>query len=674
VGNASPRPLIVLLAAVALAIIVGVTVAPAARASGPADIPTPAGDTDPWQALSKGDYSGTDLSNLVARISGYSGTDGVSIEDLYTGLSTTDSDIFAARIANAARIAGAAPSIDAIALEGGVGMLPIAAGVGAAALIGIGGYLAYKYFLSDSSGTHTVYTSFSKRYLGGATVTVCSTCGSLGTQYKYVTPEQAAADGIPYRYDLGFAPFGWVVHVCGSSACTDSSLTRYGLAANTGKFWSFNYNVSLPYGSPTTSWDINMQGDGMHVGNNMFGEPNFAGCSAANSNLTTCLGGVPFGASAANRNAWAQAATITQEGLNGTLNPLPVHLDTTAQQVGHLFYPQTCINGGATGIGCEAAWTNDTDFERLLPRHVGPTDPGGSIASGVTVTAPDITTPTKRSAITTELGDPCGRAAFDYLIAPQTFPFHGCPQPDPNAPGGSTVPALAPTTPGGSTVPVVGGGTAVPTFKSFVLPPPLAQETYDEYAQRLRELGWLGQLTVEDSPDYPYPANTPATFLPPGSPTQIRVTAPAVATLPVYGTDGLPVPYPSLPPTVSSPDVPITIDKTPGTPAGAGTCTPPSTPALDFTPLNGHSLSDKFPFALLGWLSGFVGSLNVSGVAPTFTVPVGTHDLVVDLSVADPLMAYLRPILAGFTLIGAIVFLATGALGWGARAPDATGE
>jgi hypothetical protein len=114
-----------------------------------------------------------------------------------------------------------------------------------------------------------------------------------------------------------------------------------------------------------------------------------------------------------------------------------------------------------------------------------------------------------------------------------------------------------------------------------------------------------------------------------------------------------------------------------GGPDGGG-CTAPSIPPLDFSPLN-VPIGDKFPFALFSWISGIASSLVATGEAPTFTIPIDPPgplewDLTVDLAPADEMMAFLRPILAGFTILGAIVFVAKGALGFGASAPTATGE
>jgi hypothetical protein len=113
-----------------------------------------------------------------------------------------------------------------------------------------------------------------------------------------------------------------------------------------------------------------------------------------------------------------------------------------------------------------------------------------------------------------------------------------------------------------------------------------------------------------------------------------------------------------------------------GGPEGGG-CTAPTIPALDFSPLN-VPIGDKFPFALFAWISGVASSLAVTGEAPTFTIPIDVgpvnDDLTVDLSSADEMMSFLRPILAGFTILGAIVFVSKGALGFGASAPTATGE
>ena len=119
----------------------------------------------------------------------------------------------------------------------------------------------------------------------------------------------------------------------------------------------------------------------------------------------------------------------------------------------------------------------------------------------------------------------------------------------------------------------------------------------------------------------------------------------------------------------------------PADPNDPGSATPAPTPAcavvvpgVDMAPLSGHALSSKFPFAAVGWVAAAVGAFNVSGVAPVFDIPIGDNTLHIDLAGADILMTFLRPILAGLTLIGAVWFISRAVLGFGGSAPTATSD
>jgi hypothetical protein len=232
-----------------------------------------------------------------------------------------------------------------------------------------------------------------------------------------------------------------------------------------------------------------------------------------------------------------------------------------------------------------------------------------------------------------------------------------------------------------------------PTYPSFDVLKPTVNETYTAYITRLQANGYVGSATsvVEGTALTGYGPNAVTRVIYDTGVGGSQVLDPLAwpSTNPhISATIGITLRYnPSTAtpaPTTGAPTVP---DPTGGgTNVGGGTgsgCTPPTVPAVDFTPLNGHSLSGKFPFAIFSWLSGIVGDLNTTGVAPSFTIPidlsvpiVGTvhKTLPVDLASANAMMTYLRPILAGFTILGAIIFLTSGAVGFGARAPTATGE
>jgi|GEM_PF-5558928 len=229
--------------------------------------------------------------------------------------------------------------------------------------------------------------------------------------------------------------------------------------------------------------------------------------------------------------------------------------------------------------------------------------------------------------------------------------------------------AVVITNPAGATVEQPGTTTTTVTIDFNPDPMPVLIPTPDPWVTGTAyclELVALG-LTCSSSPLIdPDPAHGPGelTHTTPKIGTRVLPGTPVVVLVnPTTTPAGDPVPYPPTDP--NDPGSPA--------PAPAPACTL-AVPGVDMTPLSGHSLSSKFPFAAIGWVAAAVGAFNVTGVAPVFDIPIGANTLHIDLAGADILMTFLRPILAGLTLIGAVWFISRAVLGFGGSAPTATGE
>lgn len=187
----------------------------------------------------------------------------------------------------------------------------------------------------------------------------------------------------------------------------------------------------------------------------------------------------------------------------------------------------------------------------------------------------------------------------------------------------------------------------MPDGLKVVIPHPNPGETASAYLARLNMLGLVGSIQVSDEADPRFGPDAVTGVSPaPGS---------AVAPAPL----GEPVRIRANPSTAPDP-----VQSVPGQEAGG--CTPWVEPEIR---LGAWDLpSDRFPFALLPWVrDGFTSS---SGVAPSFDIPIGGETLHVDLAVAEPAMAVLRPTIAACALLSLVWWLGTSLMGLRAKESD----
>jgi hypothetical protein len=207
-----------------------------------------------------------------------------------------------------------------------------------------------------------------------------------------------------------------------------------------------------------------------------------------------------------------------------------------------------------------------------------------------------------------------------------------------------------------------------PDVMPMVLPQPLHAETYAAYVARLRTLGWLGTAVLNTVPD-----TDADTTLGPDALLRTHVTT--VDTLTRTLGAGVPADYPSTAPPRIAVDAPITFDANssdipPVGAGGGGSCT---CPPIDLSPLSAAHPSTKFPFGVFAYFSTVLGWLNVSPEAPSFDIhisaAIGGHSMpnyAGNLSFLDSYMAIVRTLMSFALWVGAIWFVATRMLGFGA--------
>jgi hypothetical protein len=224
------------------------------------------------------------------------------------------------------------------------------------------------------------------------------------------------------------------------------------------------------------------------------------------------------------------------------------------------------------------------------------------------------------------------------------------------------------------------GGAA----ETIALPQPRYGETGAQYRQRLRNLGFLGTVVLEELdlldalPEFgpnvvtrvgvgASPATTwhpllapwpdPGPTIPvPGQSTTIRVEHnPQDAPAPGPGAPG----SPSDPPPGNAPP-----------PGGGGTITVGDCecPAPDFGPLTDVDYGEKFPFGVFTLVVGTLGTtLYASPDAPVFAfenLAGTTHDYTVDLSVLDAYASTIRTLIAWVIWVGGLWYFGTRWLGF----------
>jgi hypothetical protein len=231
-------------------------------------------------------------------------------------------------------------------------------------------------------------------------------------------------------------------------------------------------------------------------------------------------------------------------------------------------------------------------------------------------------------------------------------------------------------------------GVAVePTLGTITLPAPDANETVHAYRDRLRALGWLGALTVaspvsDASSPLWGPLAPRLVRVRPGTGTEEALTMPGWA--PVGYAGPAATDWPDNPPTVGLNDpVEITPNISTADPVDTDTATPPvgldaggslgscvhsDYGSIDVSPITAFDYGSKFPFGVFGWVSDQWDAINVSAVAPAWSIPVygadgWTADYDIDLAPFSPYMAIMRTVLAWVMWVGSLWFIATSFLG-----------
>lgn len=221
----------------------------------------------------------------------------------------------------------------------------------------------------------------------------------------------------------------------------------------------------------------------------------------------------------------------------------------------------------------------------------------------------------------------------------------------------------------------VGGAPGSAT--SYPLPQPRPDETAGQYRQRLRDLGHMGSIVIEEAEpgDMPDP-ESPVKFNP-NEPVEIRIGSPATTTVRLMD------PWPREAPPVIATDTPIIIIKAPPTtPTRTGTDEPPpgyvddpegggytcTCPPIDFGPLTEVGTTSKFPFGVFSWVSGIFGGLE-GAAAPSMTASTPIGPVAFDLAAADDNVAIVRtytdPVFKFIIVLGSVWYLATGVIGLG---------
>lgn len=204
------------------------------------------------------------------------------------------------------------------------------------------------------------------------------------------------------------------------------------------------------------------------------------------------------------------------------------------------------------------------------------------------------------------------------------------------------------------------------TFRPFVIPRPSVNESYGDYIERLRNLGWLGDATVGNEATS-FPAGSTGASLIPESVTRVTVGASEAVR---YNLSTGAATWPQNAPKVTSANQTISITKVSGSrpQSGAGG-------GLDFDPLTSLDGACSFPFGFICYALEVTGWFDVSADAPVFSfdlsgfdTPVGSMSLgtygPVDLNVIDPYMTVFRTLIAIALWIGAVYLLATRLLGF----------
>lgn len=234
------------------------------------------------------------------------------------------------------------------------------------------------------------------------------------------------------------------------------------------------------------------------------------------------------------------------------------------------------------------------------------------------------------------------RAALNYKVKPS------CDTDGTNCTGQATA---------GGTV-VIPGTITVAPFAPFTIPTPSPSETYHDYLDRLRSLGWVGTATV-------------GTVITDSVLTGADGVVSVEDTTSSLGPDALP--WPDNPFTVPAKDDALTIQvnsgAAPEVAPAAGDCL---TCAIDWTPIEGLDVGTKFPFGVPAWVSSFFGGVTFADSCPTLSIgkpsALGGGSIDIPFCSAEWESTYrpiVFPILEALMTLAAITFLGVKIFGMG---------
>lgn len=590
-----------LIAALLLVVAAPAAVAPGAQAQGPTipDIPPTTPSQTPWDAVRSGGYSSGNYDALAKRL-GYKLDSQLAAN---SGLTQTQRRYAQSRLATAASKGRLIPTLRTVAPWLRLG----ATGTG----VGIAGLIAYELIVSRNGETETQYYEFEQADLGGARVWVPGCvelpCAS-GSGFWRVLPDVSGSPRFGWHHSSGLldasgAAFsGWVFEYGAEIAWGDKGPPECLSGPGCYPSWGHPNNKIPPFPSN---------------GSPFMGETTpIAPCVAS---YTSCFANPFPDAHVTEGIQLATAAHMTAVELDGNLSPLLVITDTDANATGHVRAGSTCTHG-FTAATCLVPYVREAEMERHAPRRVKE-GPATAPEKTTTYTAPATTTQDDWDDITDELNDPCGKALFNHLAEPSKYGYYGCFEGE--DPGNDPEPIPA----------------------TLTLPKPTPNETSTAYRDRLRELGYLGTVTITTlSPALEgYGPLSPA-----------RVVLPDPAPQRVLDPNLWPNPGP-----VVGTDAPMTIRQNPETATEVPTQPPPPPTgsddpatdcpcpihALDFTPLAVDEVCDKAPFGAFCWIEDQISLLfGASAIAPAvafnpaaITTPLGplpadTFDFAIDLA------------------------------------------
>lgn len=635
----------------------------AAEGSGWVAPTLPGGSVDPYDALVNNNYSSSDMAKILRdRMSG-KGIMYRASADLAGGVSDTAVKLETSRLYRILSVGGRVPALKTV-----VPYVRFAGTAGAVLTAGVVAYELYRTF-NDSNGdsqTEKIVILVKRSEWGGESIRIPAV-GQEGVDWRASPTEFGWKWVDDLSYTAGSNDPGWVFNVVYDMY---AGTTAGGFAWN-GEYPATEYSHLPAAGRrwyPIPTW------------------PDY--CSQTTSKLTFCLdadaalglngGGKP---SVAQAQSVAAAVYLTVGEFNDdTFKNVDVTGDSQANATGHINAGDSVkCNRNAAAIDCGLIYVREKTMERMAPYEITDNLPAGipaTVSGSVSISDP--VPATVAAAIGAEVpeDDECGRALINHFIDPDNYGYDGCAVGDPGDDGsGATVPAPIPTETGGggtSTVTVPGVVTVTnpgtqEVFRPFVFPRPSPTETYEEYLERLRDLGWLGEVTLlDDSTSYTggsdaaLAGNGVVTVVGLGSYGSVSSLRASGFASSRYTSPGGDLEWPSNPPVVDSPTVEITIAKKPGDIDSSCNC-----PAVDFDPLLDAGTGSVFPLGVPSWINTFFDSATASEEPIVWNIsrPGGGDDYVIEVP-ENSYRSYTDPFVKMLVVVGSLWFAFTFLVGW----------